>query len=231
MFAERNKRDTMMALLDKGARQDYVPAAFFLHFDPAFHFGQPAVRKHLEYFRHTGMDFVKIQYERTFPPLPEIKRPEDWRRMPSYKLDFYQPVLEAVQGLVKEAKKEALVLVTLYSPFMCAGHATSLPLLTAHLQENPERRAQGSRVDHGQPDAVRQGVHPAGRGRVLRLDAGRRSGQVRRPAGVHAARQAVRPRPDERDRTGRARSTSCTSATTTGPTPTCRRTSTTRVTW
>jgi len=143
MFAERNKRDAMMALLDKGARQDYVPAAFFLHFDPAFHFGQPAVRKHLEYFRHTGMDFVKIQYERTFPPLPEIKRPEDWRKVPSYKLDFYQPVLEAVQGLVTEAKKEALVLVTLYSPFMCAGHATSLPLLTAHLQENPEPVRKG----------------------------------------------------------------------------------------
>jgi uroporphyrinogen decarboxylase len=143
MFAERNKRDAMMALLDKSGRQDYVPAAFFLHFDPAFHFGQPAVRKHLEYFRHTGMDFVKIQYERTFPPLPDVKRPGDWRKMPSYKLDFYQPVLEAVQGLVKEAKKEALVLVTLYSPFMCAGHATSLPLLTAHLQENPEPVRRG----------------------------------------------------------------------------------------
>jgi uroporphyrinogen decarboxylase len=137
MFGARNKRDTVMGLLDPAARQDYVPAAFFLHFDDAFHFGQPAVRKHLEYFRHTDMDLLKIQYERTFPPIAAIRRPEDWKAMPSYTLDFYEPVLEAVRGLVKEAGKEALVLVTLYSPFMCAGHSTSLELLTAHLQENP----------------------------------------------------------------------------------------------
>jgi uroporphyrinogen decarboxylase len=97
MFAAKNKRDAVLALLDRNARQDYIPAAFFIHFDKAFHFGPPAVQKHLEYFRYTGMDFVKIQYERTFPPIPDIKRPEDWRNMPSYKLDFYQPELEAVQ--------------------------------------------------------------------------------------------------------------------------------------
>ncbi|HOC18177.1 MAG TPA: uroporphyrinogen decarboxylase family protein [Vicinamibacterales bacterium] len=150
MRAARDKRETMLALAEKGrktreelARGDYVPAAFFIHFDRAFHYGQPAVQKHLEYFRYTGMDFVKIQYERTFPPIADIRRPEDWARMPSYKLDFYQPVLDAVQGLVREAKRDALVLMTLYSPYMCAGHTTSLELLTSHLQENPEAVRKG----------------------------------------------------------------------------------------
>ena len=138
-----NKRDLLFSIIDPKAKPARIPAAFFLHFDPAYHLGQPAVDKHLEYFRYTGMDFVKIQYERTFPPIPDIKRPEDWRKMPSYGLDFYQPVLEAVQGLVKAAKSEALVLMTLYSPFMCAGHTTSLPLVTAHLQEDPEPVRKG----------------------------------------------------------------------------------------
>jgi len=66
--------------------------------------------------------------------------------MPSYPLEFYEPVLSAVRGLVKAAKPEALVLMTLYSPFMCAGHTTSLPMLTAHLEEDP--------------DAVRKGLEP-----------------------------------------------------------------------
>ena len=48
-----------------------------------------------------------------------------------------------MEGLVKAAKKEALVLVTLYSPFMCAGHTTSLPLLTEHLQQDPEAVRKG----------------------------------------------------------------------------------------
>lgn len=148
MRAARDKRETMLSLVEKGrggelASGDYVPAAFFIHFDRAFHYGQPAVKKHLEYFRYTGMDFVKIQYERTFPPIADIRRPSDWARMPSYKLDFYQPVLDAVQGLVREAKRDALVLMTLYSPFMCAGHTTSLELLTAHLQEDSEAVRKG----------------------------------------------------------------------------------------
>ena len=138
-----SKRDAVLAMLDGGGRQPYIPAAFFIHFDPKFHFGAPAVQKHLEFFRYTGMDVVKIQYEKTFPQIPSIKRPADWSAMPSYPLEFYEPVLAAVRGLVKAAKAEAPVLMTLYSPYMCAGHSTSLPMLTAHLEENPEAVRRG----------------------------------------------------------------------------------------
>jgi len=144
--AAKNKRDALLGLLDKNVRQEFTPAAFFLHFDKSCHFGQAAVDKHLEYFRFTGMDFVKIQYERTFPPIAEIRRPEDWKKMPLYKLEFYEPVLQAVRGLVKAAKKEALVLMTLYSPFMCAGHTVGLPLLTAHFHENPDQVRKGMEI-------------------------------------------------------------------------------------
>jgi len=138
-----NRRDAVLALLDKGGTQPYIPAAFFIHFDPAFHFGPAAAQKHLEYFRATGMDILKIQYEKTFPQVPSIKRPADWAAMPSYAIEFYEPVLSAVRSLVKEAKREALVLMTLYSPFMCAGHTTSPSMLTAHLEENPEAVRKG----------------------------------------------------------------------------------------
>jgi uroporphyrinogen decarboxylase len=143
MSEAQNKRERLLELLKKGTKQDYVPAAFFLHFDKACHFGQAAVEKHLEYFRYTDMDFVKIQYERTFPPLPEIRKPEDWTKMPLYGLDFYEPQLVAVRGLVQAAKSEAPVLVTLYSSFMCAGHSVGAPLLTSHLHENPDLVKKG----------------------------------------------------------------------------------------
>ena len=89
------------------------------------------------------MDFVKIQYEREFPRVAAIQKPEDWKSMPMYKLDFYEPELQVVRGLVKAAKKEALVLITLYSPFMCAGH-TSPDLI--HLNENPEAVKKGLEI-------------------------------------------------------------------------------------
>lgn len=58
-----NKRDLILGLTDAGQPPPYVPAAFFLHFPESFHSGSAAVEKPLDYFRYTGMDFVKIQYE------------------------------------------------------------------------------------------------------------------------------------------------------------------------
>ena len=45
-----NKRDLMLNLLDANPKPGSIPAAFFLHFDPAYHTGQAAIDKHLDYF-------------------------------------------------------------------------------------------------------------------------------------------------------------------------------------
>ncbi len=132
-----HKRDAVLSLLDKNQKPAYVPAAFFLHFDAEHHAGSAAIEKHLEYFHATGMDFVKIQYEGKYPHLPAIQRPEDWANMPFYGPDFYEPQLKVVEGLVKAAKKDALVVITLYSPFMCAGHTAGEETVTRHILENP----------------------------------------------------------------------------------------------
>jgi uroporphyrinogen decarboxylase len=137
-----NKREIVLSLLQPDQPQKYIPA---IHFDPACHFGQAAVDKHLEYFRYTDMDLVKIQYERTFPYQSKIQRPEDWHKMPLFGKDFFQPQLDAVAGLVKAAKEQAVVIVTLYSPFMCAGHASN-GLIREHLQENPEQVRRGLEI-------------------------------------------------------------------------------------
>lgn len=146
MSRREKKRDAVLSLLEPGRKPAYTPAAFFLHFDPAYHRGQAAVDKHLEYFRYTGMDLVKIQYEHTFPHLPEIRRPEDWAKMPCYGLDFYEAPLHLVEGLVKAAKSEALVIQTLYSPFMCAGHTAGAQVLAEHIKQDPERVKRGMQV-------------------------------------------------------------------------------------
>jgi uroporphyrinogen decarboxylase len=138
----RDRREALLSF--KSGGPDYVPAAFFLHFDERHRLGRPAVERHLEYFRFTGMDLVKVQYERTFPVKPEIRTPGDWRAMPRYGLDFYAPQLEVVEGLVKAAGHEALVLVTLYSPFMCAGQTVGgRAALVKHLEEDGEAVGKG----------------------------------------------------------------------------------------
>jgi len=141
-----NKRDAVLRILDGKQSQPYVPAAFFLHFAPEFREGQASVQKHLEYFRYTGMDFVKIQYEQTFPTVSAIQKPGDWSKMPAYGHDFFAGQLAAVRGLVDALKREAVVIVTLYSTYMCAGHSTSDALLTAHLNQDPDAVRKGFEI-------------------------------------------------------------------------------------
>jgi len=141
-----NKRELVLSLLDDSREFPIIPAAFFLHFDPQFHHGQAAIEKHLEYFKFTDMDFVKIQYETVFPFREEIRKPEDWITMPQFGLDFYHDQVEIARGLVKAAGKEALVVQTLYSPFMCAGHSVGDEVLMQHLLENPDPVRKGIEI-------------------------------------------------------------------------------------
>jgi uroporphyrinogen decarboxylase len=133
----------MLSFKHGGPGPGYVPAAFFLHFGEDAQLGPAAIEKHLEYFRFTGMDFVKVQYERDFPPRPEIRTAADWESMPRYGLDFYRPQLEVIDALVNAVGQEALVLVTLYSPYMCARHTVGREALKQQIETD------GAAVDRG----------------------------------------------------------------------------------
>jgi uroporphyrinogen decarboxylase len=138
-----NKRDRMLAWLEGKTESNYTPAAFFMHFDEQHKVGSAATEKHLEYFRATDMDFVKIQYEQHYKPVDFLKKPSDWSKLKMNKLDFYEPQLQTVRELVKATKKEALVVMTLYSPFMWAGHSATLPVLLSHMEDNPDAVKKG----------------------------------------------------------------------------------------
>jgi uroporphyrinogen decarboxylase len=137
-----SKRERILSLLAGEPEPGYTPAAFFLHFDPQYHRGRAAVERHLEFFRHTGMDFVKIQYEHRGGDWPAIERPDDWDDLPLYDEAFFAEPLAVVEGLVRAASAEALVVVTLYSPFMWASQLAGDERLLAHIaaDPNPVRR-------------------------------------------------------------------------------------------
>lgn len=144
--APMNKRKRMMQWLEGKTEPNYTPAAFFLHFGNDYKSGSAAARRHLEFFRQTDMDFVKIQFEQTYERQPFLQSPADWSKLTLRKLDFYEPLLQTVRELVKSTKKDALMLMTLYSPFMCAGHCATSPLLLKHLEENPEAVKKGLEI-------------------------------------------------------------------------------------
>lgn len=144
--APANKRERMMQWLAGKTEPNYTPAAFFLHFGNEYKSGTAAAKRHLEFFKQTDMDFVKIQFEQTYERQAFLQKPADWSRLALRKLDFYEPLLVTVRELVKTAKKDSLILMTLYSPFMCAGHCATSPVLLKHLEENPEAVKKGLEI-------------------------------------------------------------------------------------
>ena len=137
-------RERMLHLASEGQpADDYLPAAFFLHFPDDCHAGPAAVAKHVEYYRATGNDLMKIQYEHKYPMIEDIRRPGDWSRMPCYGESFYEDQLDVVAGIVRELGEETVIIVTLYSPFMFASHVVGKERLLEHFAEDPGAVAKG----------------------------------------------------------------------------------------
>jgi uroporphyrinogen decarboxylase len=141
-----SKRDTILSVLNSTTPPAYVPAGFFIHFDKSCHRGQAAIDRHLEFFHHTGMDFVKIQYENTFPRREDITCAADWARMPLYGKDFYEDQLNIIKGLIKAVGGDAPVIATVYSPFMCAGHTTGNDEINEQMRDDPQAVKKGMEI-------------------------------------------------------------------------------------
>src|SRR5208283_5498170 len=139
--AGKSKRDLMADVLDMSARPGYVPAGFFMHFGVR---GDTAVKAHLDYFRATGMDFVKIQFDEVaLPHNDQIKTPGDWSKMPILTEQWFEPALYLLKNLIKEAKSEALIIQTLYSHYQLAKQAVGWDVLVEHVKQDPEAVCRG----------------------------------------------------------------------------------------
>lgn len=140
------KREAMLELIHGTGKQNYYPGAFFVHFPVEDHFGPTAVSRHMEFFRFTGSDLLKIQYERKFPLIESLQKPSDWVNVPLLKKDFYEEQLKVIEGVVKEGKREALIIPTVYSPLSFAGHFTGYKHHIDHLNEDPEAVKKGMEI-------------------------------------------------------------------------------------
>ena len=190
----------------------YTPAAFFLHFGPPYPTGQAAIDRHLQFFRHTGMDFVKVQFEQDMPQCA-VASPADWARAPRLTAENFEPTVRVVRGLVEAAGRDALVLLTLYSPFMWARHLAGDEVLHEHLAEHPAQALKGLEISTENVLTLVAACKAAG---VDGLYAPTQGGEAFRFGGTDIFARLVKPtRCAWRcgTRSGRAAVISCTSAT------------------
>lgn len=107
-----SKRDLILKVLDQSQPNEYVPAAFFLHFPDKL--GEKAVQEHIEFFKATNMDIVKIQFEQVLPQT--VTTADGLDSIPVYDEDFWAPQVEVIEKISAELRDSALVFPTVYSP-------------------------------------------------------------------------------------------------------------------
>ena len=113
-----NRRERILQVLDQSRPNEYVPAAFFLHFENKL--GRKAVDDHRAFYKATNMDFVKVFYEISVPQI-EINSGKDWEKVPVYGEAFFAPQVAVIEDLARDYGNEAFVLPTVYSPLALAG--------------------------------------------------------------------------------------------------------------
>ncbi|AEV28016.1 uroporphyrinogen-III decarboxylase [Sphaerochaeta pleomorpha str. Grapes] len=141
-----NKRERVLASID-GKDVDFVPASFSLHFPKAVAKGKPGVKAHLDFYRETEVDIMKIMNENLIPDVGDIKTPNDWKKIPSYSMKdaFLSDQVDFVKQILDKNPENTFTLGTIHG--VCAssihpiesryGYIPTRELHVAHLRENP----------------------------------------------------------------------------------------------
>lgn len=129
-----NKRDLIEQVLDLSKAPDVIPAAFFHHFPDKF--GPKAIEEHIAFFKATGNDILKVQYE-TLPPQWEIKTAKDFEKVVELPTEYFEDQLQVIEALAKQYKDSALIIPTVYSPLLILHQAAGGPAVDKVIKQNP----------------------------------------------------------------------------------------------
>ncbi len=140
------KKERVLAAIE-GAPVDYVPVSFSLHFPQEIASGEASIKAHLDFYKETDVDIMKIMNENIVPDFGEIKSPSDWNIIPTFtrKSSFIQKEVELVKRILDKCDNDTFSLVTIHS--VCAssihpiekryGYEPVRELQVAHYRENP----------------------------------------------------------------------------------------------
>jgi uroporphyrinogen-III decarboxylase len=121
---------------------DKVPVGFWFHFSGEEAVGEGCMDAHVQYYRDSGTDFIKIMCDGyfDFPITVDIKQPSDWRKLQPLGKDhpYIREQVERAKGINKRLNGECCTFYNVFAPFSCIRFGTSDELVMKHLQEDPE---------------------------------------------------------------------------------------------
>lgn len=145
-----NKRERVLAVLQKKSA-DRIPASFWFHFAGEENTtGEGAVKAHLDYYRSTDIDFIKIMSDGLLYPLRvSISCADDWYQVKPLPHDdpFFTESVYRCRRINEELDGECCTFFNMFSPFNivrerdvftdeCLAGRTWDETVMAHLREN-----------------------------------------------------------------------------------------------
>lgn len=127
---------------------DHTPCGFSLHFPQDCNSGEAGIQAHLDFFRETDTDILKIMNENLVPNYGTIQSPADWSCIG--KIDqntpFIHTQLEFTKEILSRCEPDGFTMGTLHGITASSihpiepvyGYEPVRTLLTEHLRENPQ---------------------------------------------------------------------------------------------
>jgi uroporphyrinogen decarboxylase len=149
-----NKIERFRAML-RHQEVDRVPAGFWFHFAPEFNGGEAMARRHLEYYRATDLDILKVMNDTGYAPIGtiQVEGAEDWARLEPTPLTdpHFQSHIDGLKRIVDAVGDQVPIMTTAFNPFheavaiirasVPSGAMTEVQArekLLAQLRTNPE---------------------------------------------------------------------------------------------
>lgn len=139
------KKERVLRAIE-GLPLDETPSSFSLHFPVERNSGQAAVEEHLNFFRDTDMDILKIMNENLVPDFGSIRCAADWKQIPTLSMQdaFMREQMEITHRILEATGPDVYYLGTLHG--VCAsgihpimercGYDVSRQIQVDHLREN-----------------------------------------------------------------------------------------------
>jgi len=131
------KKERILAAM-QGRHVDCIPAGFYLHFPEKSFFGKEAVEAHLNFYKQTDTDFLKVMNENLYRTVSPLTGADDWKhvRPLTGKEPWIRNQVDIIKELADRVGDEVFILATIHGVFASAFHATGLPD-SAFARRNP----------------------------------------------------------------------------------------------
>ena len=137
-----NRKQRWLDCID-GKPIDRPPMTFWHHYPQELQHGQASINAHLDLYRRTGIDMIKMMSDGyndlTFGIT--VKTPEDWKhiKVPRMSDPFVQGQLERIKGVVEAVKDECAVYYVVFSSFTLIRMSWDREMCFAHIKDPASR--------------------------------------------------------------------------------------------